>query len=146
MIPEIAVKGLQYFFLFLLYVFLIVVIRGLYRDLKYPYFQTETRARNKKKFHKPELVVVAADRNIGARYSIEGQVVVGRGPGCNIPIDDTYASQQHARIFKEGDGYFIEDLGSTNGTYVNGRKIAYPLSLRPRDRIKIGKTVFEFRP
>lgn len=146
MIPEIAVRGLQYFFLFLLYVFVIILIRGIYRDLEYPYLPVETKRRRKKKVVNPELIVIAADRNIGARYPVEGQVVVGRGPGCSIPIDDTYASQQHARIFREGEGYFIEDLGSTNGTYVNGRKIAYPLSLRPGDRIKIGKTVFEFRP
>ncbi len=145
MIPEIAVRGLQYFFLFLLYLFVIILIRGIYRDLEYQYFPVETR-KKKKKAHKPELIVIAADRNIGSRYPVENQVVVGRGPGCSIPIDDTYASQQHARIFREGDGYFIEDLGSTNGTYVNGRKIAYPLSLRAGDRIKIGKTVFEFRP
>ena len=87
---------------------------------------------------------MAADRNIGARYNITDHVTIGRAPGSNVVIDDTYASQLHARVFQSEGSFYIEDLGSTNGTYVNGRKISYPIELRQGDRIKIGKMVFEF--
>lgn len=140
MIPNIVFIGLRYFILALMYVFLIFVIRAIYRDMRTPAASRKKR----KKQSRPQLVVVAADKNLGARYRLLDEVLLGRAPDSNIVLDDTYASQQHARLFESGDSYCVEDLGSTNGTYVNGRKISYPLELRSGDRIKIGKTVFEF--
>ena len=143
MIPNIVFIGLRYMFLALLFIFLILVVRAIYRDLRAPGVDSKPSRRKKKE--KPQLVVLAADRNIGARYRLEDQVVIGRAPESGIVIDDTYSSQQHARVFADSGSFLVEDLGSTNGTYVNGRKVSYPLELRPGDRIKIGKTVFEFR-
>lgn len=141
MIPNIVFIGLRYLFVGLLYVFLILVVRGIYRDMREP---EPARARRKKK-EQPQLVVITADRNVGARYVLSDEVSIGRAANSSVPIDDTYASQQHARIYPSNGAYCVEDLGSTNGTYINGRKISYPLELRVGDRIKIGKTVFEFR-
>ena len=145
MIPNIVFIALRYVFLLLLYVFIILLIRAVYRDMKAPAPEPAAKpSRRKKKQVKPQLVVVAADRNIGARYNITDHVTIGRAPGSNVVIDDTYASQLHARVFQSEGSFYIEDLGSTNGTYVNGRKISYPIELRQGDRIKIGKMVFEF--
>jgi pSer/pThr/pTyr-binding forkhead associated (FHA) protein len=60
-------------------------------------------------------------------------------------LKDTYASQMHARVFPKGDKFMVEDLGSTNGTYLNGRKVTSGTELLRGDRIKIGKTVLELR-
>jgi pSer/pThr/pTyr-binding forkhead associated (FHA) protein len=142
-IPNIVFISLRYVFLGLLFVFLILVVRAVYRDVNAP--STSQKAPRRKKRDMPHLLVVAADRNIGARYYLVEDVRIGRADDCQIVIDDTYASQQHARVREDDGGFVVEDLGSTNGTYVNGRKISYPLELRHGDRIKIGKTVFEFQ-
>jgi len=143
LIPNILFIVLRYLFLALLYIFLILVLRGIYRDMKAPDVSQKQARRRKKE--RPQLVVLAADRNIGARYLLDDQVAIGRAEDSGILIDDTYASQQHARVFSDSGSFFVEDLGSTNGTYLNGRKITHAMELRPGDRIKIGKTVFEFR-
>lgn len=144
MIPNIVFIGLRFLFVALLYVFVILVVRAIYKDIREPDAAVR-RARRKKKIE-PQLVVITADRNVGARYALEGEVSIGRSPKSNVIIDDTYASQEHARIYAGSNGSFcVEDLGSTNGTYVNGRRISYAWELRAGDRIKIGKTVFEFR-
>jgi hypothetical protein len=145
LIPNAVFIGLRYLFLALMYIFLILVVRAIYRDMREPQQVAVKERRKKRKRQRPELVVLAAERNQGARYRLHHQLVIGRSEGSDIIIDDTYASQQHARVFPENASCYVEDLGSTNGTYVNGRKISYPLELRPGDRIKIGKTVFEFR-
>jgi pSer/pThr/pTyr-binding forkhead associated (FHA) protein len=145
LIPNGVFIALKFVFLVLLYVFIIFLIRGIYSDMKAPAYEPAAKApRRKKKQPKPGLVVVAADRNVGARYDLADHLTIGRSPASNIVIDDTYASQLHARVFESEGAFYIEDLGSTNGTYVNGRKISYPRELRERDRIKIGRMVFEF--
>lgn len=144
MIPDIVFIALRYFFLFLLYLFLILVVRAIYRDVAVPKEPALSASPSKKKRDNPELVVLVAEGKAGPRYPISGQMVLGRSPDSDIILDDTYVSQKHARIYPRGASIFVEDLGSTNGTYVNGRKISYPLELRVGDRIKIGKTVFEF--
>jgi FHA domain len=142
-IPNIVFVILRYVFIGLLFLFLLFLIRAIYRDISAP---EALRAPRRKKKDMPHLVVVTADRNIGAKYYLIDDVRIGRAADCHIVLDDTYASQQHARVFDSNGSFHVEDLGSTNGTYVNGRKISYPLELRQGDRIKIGKTVFEFRP
>jgi pSer/pThr/pTyr-binding forkhead associated (FHA) protein len=144
-IPNVVFISLRYVFLGLLFIFLIVVVRAIYRDVNAPE-EAASRAPRKKKNDLPHLAIVAADRNLGAKCYLVDEVRIGRAGDCQVAIDDTYASQQHARVYESDGSYFVEDLGSTNGTYVNGRKISYPLELRQGDRIKIGKTVFEYRP
>lgn len=142
MIPNVVFIALRYALLGLLFLFLILVVRAIYRDINAP--RAAAKAPRRRKNDMPHLLVVAADRNLGAKYYLSGEVGIGRADGCQVVIDDTYASQQHARVYESGAGFMVEDIGSTNGTYVNGRKLSYPLELRQGDRIKIGKTVFEF--
>ncbi|MGK2959568.1 MAG: FHA domain-containing protein [Acidimicrobiales bacterium] len=89
------------------------------------------------------LVVVAPVEHKGRIYMLGPEQTVGRSPGCQVALDDTYASQVHARIFEGGQGYFIEDLGSTNGTYLNDQKVTSPMPLGLGDRLKIGGTELE---
>lgn len=144
MIPNVVFIALRYTFLGLLFLFLVLVVRAIYRDINSP--EAAAKSPRRKKKDMPHLVVLAADRNLGSKYYLVDDVRIGRAGNSHIVIDDTYASQQHARVFDSNGAFYVEDLGSTNGTYINGRKISYPLELRQGDRIKIGKTVFEFRP
>ena len=77
-------------------------------------------------------------------FRIEGTTTLGRMPGCDVVIADPGASRQHARIERRNDVYVLVDLGSTNGTLVNGEPVSEP-SLADGDRITVGSTVLEFR-
>ena len=76
---------------------------------------------------------------------LEAATTIGRAPECELRVDDTYASQQHARIFGRNGSWYVEDLGSTNGTFVNEQRLAAPAMLTPGDRIRVGTTVLELR-
>ncbi len=71
--------------------------------------------------------------------------MVGRAIECDLRLEDTYVSQQHARIFGKNGSWYVEDLGSTNGTFVNEQRLAAPAMLAPGDRIRVGTTVMELR-
>jgi serine phosphatase RsbU (regulator of sigma subunit) len=71
-------------------------------------------------------------------------VLIGRHPECGVQLESNAVSRRHARLFVEGGGYAIEDLGSGNGTFVNGQKIEGPTQLKPQDRIKLGPVLMRF--
>ena len=101
-------------------------------------------ARKSKRRRQPALRVVAPAQRKGASFPIENEMTIGRAPGCAISIDDSFASQIHARIYRSSDGtVFVEDLGSTNGTTLNGKPVRAPVALRRKDRLQIGNTVLE---
>lgn len=78
-------------------------------------------------------------------FRLNGPMEIGRDDACAIRPEDTYISQTHARVAQQGDGWVVEDLGSTNGTYLNQRKVAVPTRIHVGDRIRVGKTVLEVR-
>ena len=69
---------------------------------------------------------------------------IGRAEACHVRLPDTYVSQFHAKVFARDGGWFVEDLGSTNGTYVNGIKVSEPRRLSQGDVIRIGETDLRF--
>ena len=72
-------------------------------------------------------------------------VTVGRGPGCQVRLDDPTVSSEHCRVSSHPEkGFLIEDCGSTNGTLLNGRRIDRPAELSYGDRIGIGSTIIRF--
>src|SRR5579875_2131676 len=90
-------------------------------------------------------VIVPPERE-GMVYELDGEVTVGRSNGCGIPTTyDSYSSSLHARIYRSGGQVWVEDLGSTNGTYVNSERISQPVRLARGDVLQIGATVFEVR-
>jgi hypothetical protein len=91
----------------------------------------------------PRLVVVEPTDQRGRTFPLGTEVTVGRAAGCQITLDDTYASQIHARVFQRDGQYLVEDLGSTNGTYLNRHKVAGPMLVHAGDRLQIGNTVME---
>lgn len=73
----------------------------------------------------------------------DAPILVGRSPACTLVIDDAYASSQHARLFSNGGTWFIEDLDSTNGTFVDGVQISQPQVIDQSSNIRIGQTTME---
>lgn len=90
-----------------------------------------------------QLVVVEPAPQRGRTYPVGAELSIGRAAGCQITIDDTYVSQVHARVFARNGNYVVEDLGSTNGTYLNRKKVAGPMTMQRGDRLQVGNTVLE---
>jgi len=80
----------------------------------------------------------------GIEFPVEAGMTLGRSRSNGIPISDHFASHMHARVFPHGQFFFIEDLGSTNGTFVNGRRIEGQAQLKPHDEIRIGETILRY--
>ena len=94
----------------------------------------------------PTHVVVTQGSNVGERAELdEAPILVGRGTDAAIRLDDDYVSTRHARIAASGDQWFVEDLGSTNGTYVGTVRITQPTTITLGTQVRIGKTVLELR-
>lgn len=91
------------------------------------------------------VVVIDEHGSKGKTISLDGTLQIGRAGACQIKLPDTYVSSFHARIFRRDGGWFVEDLGSTNGTYLNQRRVTAPAELRAGDRLRIGKTTLELR-
>jgi hypothetical protein len=75
-----------------------------------------------------------------------GLVLIGRGADCQLILDDDYVSTRHARVVVGEGGAYVEDLGSTNGTYVNGSRITAPTTISMSDTVRIGKTILKLEP
>jgi pSer/pThr/pTyr-binding forkhead associated (FHA) protein len=94
----------------------------------------------------PQLVVVAAmGREPGTAFEIHDEAILGRAPTSDVQIEDAFASSAHARVFPRGQSMYIEDLGSTNGTYLNERQLEAVEELRPDDTIRIGETEYRYQ-
>jgi pSer/pThr/pTyr-binding forkhead associated (FHA) protein len=90
------------------------------------------------------LRVVDPPQRRGRVFELGDEVTVGRSPGCAVPLDDdTFASSIHARVFRRSGELWLEDLGSTNGTWVNDERLDNPVRLRRGDRVKVGSTILE---
>jgi pSer/pThr/pTyr-binding forkhead associated (FHA) protein len=90
------------------------------------------------------LVVLEPKQKRGTAYAISGVIGIGREPDNTIPIaDDTYLSGHHAKVSAADGRVIVDDLGSRNGTYLNGARITEPRTVKVGDRIQIGYTVFE---
>jgi hypothetical protein len=93
----------------------------------------------------PKLRVhTAAGLRSGSAYDLSDGALLGRGDSADIRLEDAFASTRHARLVAEGDVIVLEDLGSTNGTYLNGEPLRGPQPLHIGDRIKIGDSEFSF--
>jgi hypothetical protein len=93
----------------------------------------------------PRLVVERAPgHEPGMIYDLDGTIVLGRGERAEIRLEDPFASSQHARVYEQGNIVVIEDLQSTNGTYLNEELLQTPRPLHPGDRVRIGDSEFAF--
>ena len=72
-------------------------------------------------------------------------VLIGRAPGCTLVLDDDYSSSRHARIFPQGGQWFVEDLGSTNGTFVSDQRVEAPTPVPTGTPVRVGQSVLELQ-
>ncbi len=94
----------------------------------------------------PSQVAILEGANHGETVQLaEAPLLIGRGPDAQIRLDDDYVSTRHARIASSGDQWYVEDLGSTNGTYVGTSRITQPTALQLGTQVRIGKTILELR-
>jgi pSer/pThr/pTyr-binding forkhead associated (FHA) protein len=94
----------------------------------------------------PTHVVVTEGSNVGERADLDhAPILIGRGSDAAIRLDDDYVSTRHARIAASGDQWFVEDLGSTNGTYIGTVRITQPTTITLGTQVRIGKTILELR-
>jgi hypothetical protein len=154
-VPEGLLTLLKLFFLALLYLFFFRVLRAVWAELTAPVVasapvaggaaapgRTAGRGSAARAGLRLKVVEPAADR--GRVYELGDELTAGRASGCQISLpDDTYVSQLHARIFRRDGQIYVEDLGSTNGTFLNRKKVSSAQPLRRGDRLQIGKTVLE---
>jgi hypothetical protein len=93
----------------------------------------------------PRLVVArASGHDAGMIYDLDGDLVLGRGDHAEIRLDDPFASSRHARIYEQAGTLVVEDLRSTNGTYLNEELLDTPRPLHPGDHVRIGESEFVF--
>jgi hypothetical protein len=150
-VPDLVLELLKYAFLVVLYIFIARAVRAMYLELKPAAATGPVRGAapppQKKRSKKPpkKLVVIEGDNHKGKSFDLGDELVIGRGEKSHIVLDDSYVSTVHARTFAKGDHFMVEDMGSTNGTYLNRRRITVPTELQRGDRLKIGKTVMELR-
>jgi hypothetical protein len=151
--------ALQFGFLAVLYLFLLWVVRSARRDLAgganadvpvaggaaaQP--SRERGGMDLRQGIRPRLVVVAAMNFApGTEFEIGDSATMGRAPSADVPIEDPFASSAHARIFPRGQFMYIEDMGSTNGTYLNGRQLRRPEQLKTADTVRIGETEYRYQ-
>ena len=94
----------------------------------------------------PTTLAVTAGSLTGTAVPLkETGVLLGRNPECTLVLDDDFASGRHARIFRRDGSWLVEDLGSTNGTFLGSKLLTQPMPVEVGSTIRIGKTIFELR-
>lgn len=135
--PDIILALLRLIFLGLVYLFVWQVARAISTHLG-----ISVRKERKKG---SRLLFVKSESQQGDELSVSDVTVLGRSDEADYVLDDPYASDFHLRLVAQENGLMLHDLGSTNGTYVNGRRISAPAPLRRGDTVQVGKTVMEVR-
>jgi hypothetical protein len=143
--------ALKFGFLAVLYLFLFWVARSALKELR----GTTAPAPEPTGFHSLPgegrsvsdaylVVVKGGGLDPGERFDLFGGVSLGRSGDADVRIEDRFASQIHARIYPRAGSYYVEDMNSTNGTFLNGDRVDGELRLADRDAIEIGDTEFRF--
>jgi hypothetical protein len=157
-VDEPLAVALKFGFLAVLYLFLLWVARSAMRDLRRyegSSVAEPVEAPNPVRSRRagpdlragvsPRLEVVAAmGHEPGTTFDVGEGATLGRSNGADIRVDDPFASSAHARIFSRGDFLYVEDMGSTNGTYLNDELLSGPQPLHRGDRVRIGDSEFTY--
>jgi len=151
--------ALKFGFLAVLYLFLLWMARSALKDLRRSAYDAQAgggpdyadatgmhaAASPARPAGTPKLRVgTGAGLRSGAAYDLSDGALLGRGDQADIVLEDSFASSRHARVVPHGDVIVLEDLGSTNGTFLNDEPLRGPQPLHPGDRIRIGDSDFIF--
>jgi pSer/pThr/pTyr-binding forkhead associated (FHA) protein len=152
---ELTLVLIKFAYLAILWIFVLAAISVIRSDMfgaRAPASAKEKRPRSrtgksqKPRRGAPRQVVIVEGANAGEEVSLdEAPLLIGRGSDAAIRLDDDYVSTRHAQIAASGDQWYVEDLGSTNGTYVGSSRITEATAIQLGTRIRIGKTVLELR-
>jgi pSer/pThr/pTyr-binding forkhead associated (FHA) protein len=155
-VPELVVQLTRVGFLILLWLFVLAALRVVRSDLyaasglkvAIPGLRRgKDKQRPKGSGKTPRQLIVTHGVLAGTRIALDGRpITLGRADDSTLVLDDDYASTRHARIVLRGSDWYVEDLGSTNGTYLDRAKVTAPLRVPLGVPIRIGKTVIELRP
>ena len=146
-----VLRTLEYGVILLLWLFFMWVVRAVWVEVR-PLKRRRRRGRDADpvtsgkggRGRHLQLHVIRPEDQAGRVYEIGDEVTVGRAPGCGVPIEyDTYSSNLHARLFRLDGNLWAEDLGSTNGTWVNTVRLTERTKLEKGDLLQVGGTVFE---
>ncbi|GGM78126.1 phosphopeptide-binding protein [Longimycelium tulufanense] len=150
--PELVMQLTRAGFLALLWLFVLAALRVVRSDLyaasglraTVPGFRRSAGKPVRGKA--PRQLVVTHGALAGTRITLEGRpILIGRADDSTLVLDDDYASTRHARLSLRGTDWYVEDLGSTNGTYLDRAKVTAPTRVPLGVPIRIGKTVIELR-
>jgi hypothetical protein len=144
-----VLRALEFGIILLLWLFFMWVVRAVWVEVR-PLKRKRRRRKDVdpvvdgKRRRSLRLHVIRPDDQAGRAYDVGEEVTVGRAAGCGVPIDyDSYASNLHARLFRLDGNLWVEDLGSTNGSWVNTVRIEERTKLEKGDLLQVGGTVFE---
>jgi pSer/pThr/pTyr-binding forkhead associated (FHA) protein len=149
-VPELVLQLTRAGFLALLWLFVLFALRVVRSDLYaaaglralVPGGRTTARRRGRT----PRQLIVTQGALAGTRISLDARpILIGRADDSTLVLDDDYASTRHARIAQQGEEWYVEDLGSTNGTYLERAKVTAPTRVPLGVPVRIGKTVIELR-
>lgn len=155
--PELVLTSLKFFFLAILYLFVARAVRIIWLDLaghrsvrpgaapapvhRAPPARTGRSAAK----GKPRAVAVTEEGGRPKVVPLTDAITLGRADECTVTLGDTYVSQMHTKIYPKDGMWFVMDLGSTNGTYLNRVKVGDPMQINPGDEVRLGRTVVEVR-
>jgi len=144
--PPVVLTTLKHLFLALLYLFVARTVRIIYLDLvgsRVPRAKSQRKRTSRR--GTPKSVEVAEPDKPVRTFTLDEELTFGRGDNCHVRLDDTYCSTLHARLFSKDGLWFVEDLGSTNGTYLNRVKVTAPAPITVGDEVRVGKTMVQVR-
>jgi hypothetical protein len=157
-VDEPLAVALKFGFLAVLYLFLLWVARSASRELaraegtsagEAPAASPRRRERGTPDLRSgvsPRLEVIAAmGHEPGSSFDVGSGATLGRADSSDIPVNDPFASSAHARVFNRGDYMYVEDMGSTNGTYLNGRQLKQAERLKVADVVRIGDSEYRYQ-
>jgi hypothetical protein len=153
MTAEIVLQIFRFGFLLLLWLFIFAAFRVVRADLfggragRVAAVPPRAAAAGKKRGQKgPRTLVVTAGPLSGTRITLGDQpILIGRADDSTLVLTDDFASSRHARLTNRGGQWYVEDLGSTNGTYLDQQRVQGPLLVAPGQPIRIGQTALELR-
>jgi pSer/pThr/pTyr-binding forkhead associated (FHA) protein len=150
---ELTLALIKIGFLALLWLFVLSSVSVIRSDMFGERVNPESQAKpakapkpSKRRRGAPTQLVISEGSNAGVTVPLGADaILLGRGADATIRLDDDYVSTRHARFVPHGDDWYVEDLGSTNGTYIGSQRITTPMVVATGVQVRLGKTIAELK-